>query len=466
MAIHFIPLAAGFALRWAARRLAGRGAAAAVGGVAGAAASQMTASFAPGAKGRQLMRAAPPARARPGSRLRGLTGGSRPDPANPTVHLDQKDALTRLWTWDAASNLLEKMTGFFKGNLPNFAHAIVVTCEGGPQADLRRVYYLALAAAFGKYRDGLRGSIGESTLNCTWDITGKAVQIEIGYTASAFVEGARAVVRNVTGGDSALRVITQGPTQVTVGGGWPTFLTNTFGQNSTTGLGKWSVLGGALAGGALAAIVKTERAKVVIGSDQPAAPVKSGASPDLTAVPCGGDPVAGTVATGSTVVDIYKELSRPGGSGETLHPWGKIVPGTDNATDYGSVVTDKFPLPGLPDRGRVITTGEKNDPRVQPPRPSLDGSTRSSLLSLVAQALSSPCFLPAPPPCTSVPALSTGVFPSFNVYTQTMNGKVVVVTEPDLGTAPGNGFFGRIGRALFGPDGYRRPKVASPNVKG
>jgi hypothetical protein len=55
-------------------------------------------------------------------------------------------------------------------------------------------------------------------------------------------------------------------------------------------------------------------------------------------------------------------------------------------------------IPVLPDEQRVITTGEKLDPRVQPPKPPVDGVSRGHLLTMVAASLASPGVLVEAPP--------------------------------------------------------------------
>jgi hypothetical protein len=56
---------------------------------------------------------------------------------------------------------------------------------GGPNADLRRVWYLCVAAAFGRYRNrvGATGAV-EYQIECAWDVTGKSTMVTLGYTLS------------------------------------------------------------------------------------------------------------------------------------------------------------------------------------------------------------------------------------------------------------------------------------------
>jgi len=474
MAIHVPILAGAMAVRWAARataRLAAKsvasraGTAAIAGTVAGAIVRDSNG---------QPVRGGNRARSGRGSASSFRRGGSVPPggtgpPAPGHIHIDAdrwQSALTKGWAANAALDLYDRLLGKFSSNLPQFAHAIVVTVQAGPHGDLRRAYYLALAAAFGRYRNGVRYSIGSSSLSATWDITGKAVSVEIGYTANAVWEGTRALGRVVSiQSDSALRVITDGPSQVTIGGDWPSFLTASpkLGVAPTD---QNSVFGG------LPRII--QEASQTIGqlmtryAEQ--GKVITAALPHnyVLPAPCSSAtdyPVV--TASGDTRIDVFKELIDGAGTNKLI-PWAAVRPVDAASFRHGSTVDRELGLPLLPDTNRVITTGEKNDPRVQNPRPVLDGSTRSSLVALVAAELANPCLLVAPPPCTRVPVLSDGVriVPVFGE--EYLNkGKIVIQgSRPtDVTATPGVGFLGLLLASLFGPDGYVKSFGRVANVR-
>lgn len=370
------------------------------------------------------------------------------------------ERVNRLWARNGALDLFDRLYGKLSNNLPQFAHAIVVTVQAGPQGDIRRAYYLALAAAFGRYRNGVKGSVGSSSLSATWDITGKAVQVEIGYTANAVWEAGRAAAGIQE--DSALRVLAEGPTQVTVGGEWPGFLLQTRNRlgvgNSNSG-----VLGG------LPNIIQ-ELARRSPQSQTPYSVVNPGVVGQLSSTIPGcfppGDTEPVVFATDGTKIDVFKELIEGTGSNRLI-PWGAVRPLANGDAQFGSRISPITAMPALPDANRVITTGEKNDPRVQNPRPALDGSTRSGLLALVSAELARPCFLPSAPPCTSVPVLSSGLFVRPIPDDVPMNaGAIRVVDTPATDVDEfGGGFFGSILRALRGPDGYLRVNRAANVAK-
>lgn len=452
--------------RWAGRRLGGRAGAAGVGAAIGSASADSSGGP-PNRRSR---------RGYGGANSRGNGGGRSVPPTRnpaggPMHNMPEGDwtrsVLDKNWAAGAVADNYDRLLDRLSRNLPQFVHSIAVTVQGGPQADLRRTYYLALAAAFGRYRNGVRGSIGNSFLKSTTDVTGKAVGIEIGYTTSATWEGVRALGRitRLYNSDSALRVIEEGPSQVTIGGDWPAFLTHT---GPVTAPGSVQVVGGIIptlvsAQNYIRGMRSTPYAQI-----GPALPTQIGIPP--IAVPgCSGSagPIPTTVASGDARIDALKELINGAGSNRLI-PWGAVrTPGNASA-DFATAVS---PIKGtvvLPDEGRIITTGEKNDPRIQSPRPALDGSTRSSLVSLVAQSLSSPCFLPESPPCTAVPAWGPGVKVQGGSDDLPYNRGALTVIDraptavDDFG---GSGFFGSIIRSLFGPDGYFRGATPNPNLK-
>jgi hypothetical protein len=103
---------------------------------------------------------------------------------------------------------------------PAFSHTILVAVEGGPAADINRVWKLAVSAAFGRFRQRISTFAG-AAVECTWDITDKAVAIRISYGSNGLVPH---VAGHIGGGKRALNVIQDGPTSETVGGTWADFL--------------------------------------------------------------------------------------------------------------------------------------------------------------------------------------------------------------------------------------------------
>jgi hypothetical protein len=393
------------------------------------------------------------AAAKAGSAIHGL-----PPVAAPLSRLGRAKAawkgmspLEKMWAADAAANLFERTLAYTGAlDFPTFTHVIVVSVVGGPQADMRRVWYLACAAAFGRYRYRV-GQLGPATVNATWDITGKAVQIEIEYTINATVEAAKRVGESVGMGlfTSGLRYMQQGPTQVTIGGGWPAFLLTTQ-QNTTpsqvgqvlTGVGAALTVGGiffpvlAIPGlivGGAGAILETGIADTSTTTQATgvSAVLPIDAAPTVQPVTGETQEVPTAPVTTNHQINILGELPRPYGEGYLL-PWDRTIPKSQGTPLSGSVIDKTCSVPVLPDDGRVITTGEKLDPRVQSPRPVLDGQTRSSLVILVAQALSSPGYLPDSPPATENPLWAPGVYaynPGTGLTLKQVNGKVTYLRD-------------------------------------
>lgn len=346
-----------------------------------------------------------------------------------------QEAMHKLWAADSATALFERITSKLKEWTSTFVHTIQVSAIGGPNADLRRTWFLACAAAFGRFRNrvGGTGSL-EYQLEATWDVTGKAVMVTLGYTMQGLLhqaqdgltpdEGSFAgrlfggeslrlawgalegsapgvaptgpATRAVTGSiDGARELLMRGPDQVTVGGGWPMFTRTTsvaersasesridgnFVLHQLAPLGEYFVRRFGGPGGPDRPNVLRERPWVVTGSNGALA----------TALP------VGQVADLGSFPDFF---SRYGGARQPF-----TIVGVANVD--GKKVGF---LPVLPDAGRVITTGEKYHPDVQSPRPAADGFSRLTPLQLVTLALEDPCRAPATVAPTDTPVGHKGV---------------------------------------------------------
>jgi len=354
--------------------------------------------------------------------------------------------LERAWQANATWDLLNRLAGSV---LPSFSHGCTVTVRGGPNADLRRVWFLCCASAFGRMSRS-PAVAGDKAMTGEWDVSGKVCRIELAYVSNVIaqaleeqkswykiattrvgqglrdldnagvtlahrfgmlttrVRNTEKVERRVDAGDGGAfrpgrvprHFIQAGPDQVTVGNSWPDFLLGP-GQSyesydnpdPTEGNGLvrdplYRVTLPPAVGGFLAALVR----------------------PAILA-----EPRYNIVSTNSDYFarNLLREWPILAGEPDevTFLPH-RVVDQFGNPTvqgDRGSVTTNGW-APALPDDGRLITTGEKTHPAVQPPRPIIDGATRTSLLALVAQSLTEPCFLPDAPLPTATPWYSSGTY--------------------------------------------------------
>lgn len=429
------------------------------------------------ALGRKALGATPgAASAPPGRRYnrRAPSGGGRRRPGRPsphsdeTVHVEREDLTNRLFGVQVGWDLFDKAASKARGNLPTFTHSITVTCVGGPLADLRRTYYLALATAFGRWSNGVAGELSGSykALHAHVDVTGKSVVVNLSYSTLAAVQA----VKSVAGAeDVPLQIIQRGPDQVTIGGQWPSFLQLTTKGSSTIKTGiVGSVLGGlafGLPGAIVGGIVGVAAANSGSSATATGSAVLVKRSPAL--IP--GCPARGyspvVLIEDGKAPSVYAELPYPLDNNEGWRiPFGQLTAGGPS----GSMIRSTGALTSvpLPDAGRVITTGEKRHPLVQPPKPPLDGATRSSLVALVSQALSSPCYLPAPVPCnprnplfTSGLAAAPGVLGQLTglVYEQFVQGASGATNQGEGAVPP---------TAPVGVDGYAPIPTNVPNVYG
>jgi len=356
---------------------------------------------------------------------------------------------------------MQRLVANISSNLDTFAHSISVKVKGGPAADLRRVYYLALAACFGRYGRGVtRVALGYSELSCHTDVTNKEVTVTVGYRVSALGDIGREL--GSAGNDPfAVRTPTdimhEGPDQVTIGAGWTgpfyTSKDGSYAANEALSIKGGSVVRIPVNRYDIPADTKlTEQAGTVlvvpVGGNNAQWKVIQPETLRLDPVPV--NPLRPYTAR-PVAPDPLREYPRVTGSVETMY-----------LQENGPVWRDAFlPVvrtagkrtPILPDDGRIITTGETRSPDVQPSRPPVDGIARGGLLGMTVQALADPGFLPLLPSLTSVPIAAGGVY-------QRAPGSVAP------GTQVGNGIGGAdeppnvdlIG-FLFG-DGLPDPKAA------
>lgn len=340
------------------------------------------------------------------------------------------DLTNKLFGIESAWNLFERAVGLLEKFLSQFVGGITVQIIGGPQADIRRIWYLTLATAFGRLRNGVTSSYADIAYAAEWDITGKACQVQIVYTlskiasASLFQGGLR--LWDITGftpddnvlnlfgmvrkgkvavasaallpGDSPWTYVKRGPEQLTIGGPLPAWMNRESGVDLK--------------------LVKAQAGPnhTVIGSPIASFPEWVGAACEPlrilgvrpARVVTGGARMVGGGGTqaGTPVGDVLREWPRGPAGRFASFPYAVL-----GARDAGGALrTFRDPWAALsisgkltlPDDGRVITTAEKTDPKVQPPQPHVDGRARSSLVHLVSQALMNPCYLPPTLPCTYV----------------------------------------------------------------
>ena len=116
-----------------------------------------------------------------------LTGRNRRAPTAGVDVAEGHDRTNKLFGLQIGWDLFDRAMSKVNANAPTFTHSITVSCQGGPLADLRRVYYLALAAAFGRWSNGVAGELKGSTTSMVAhiDVTGKAVAVNISYTTLA-----------------------------------------------------------------------------------------------------------------------------------------------------------------------------------------------------------------------------------------------------------------------------------------
>ncbi len=410
---------------------------------------------------------------------------------------------------------LEELSGGLIGT-NRYAHSITVTVRGGPGASLRRCWFLCIAALFGRRRRGTVANMAEA-LNAQWDITGKTVTATLSYTSNPITE----INGYWSDGMSPAAILQRGPDQVTIGAGWSQHFF-TFAQrpsNSPSILGDLVTIGGSLQnigrGVSTTPIpgdLTNKNAAWTLNTPwirynlpQTEAPRAAGglsfgwriskiANDNLK-------PIDNVFVTPWVIQaaepDPLAELPIADGSSElvpyTVHAPLVIQGGGDSVEVVPGVIINRDLIlntvryvrrgsgpgqgmvPLLPDEYRIITTGEKHHPNVQPPKPPVDGVSRGSLLSMVAAALASPGVLVESPinlVNNTQPIAAQGVFvqlPGVQWGSQT-DEKYRVHPNGLLSRASnvGGAFLNQVVRGLYAPFAVHnvRPSGGEAELRG
>lgn len=328
-----------------------------------------------------------------------------------------------LYTTDAALSMASRAAAFVT---PSFYHTVSVEVRGGPSASLTRTWQLAVALAFGQMRYRI-GIVSGFAVDAVWDIRRKTVKITTHYDlAYQAALGAREFIR-------------RGPIVETVGAGWPPSLLPVGFANPFALPGNQNnPANPANQGGELVQVAP-------FAPGAPGGPPIPGVGGGIEALPPANPQAAlvGAVVGGRPVnpVEVF-------GQQEALKKLQNQL--------VASGLVGQFNI--LPDDGRLILTENFANPEVQPPRPQDYGD----LISLVANALTDPGFLPSSPPDgprTGNPEGARLYTPGAAVVESRLFGRVaelrqlgpVQAVNAALGIA--GAALGRVLR-LFGIDGY------------
>lgn len=319
-----------------------------------------------------------------------------------------------LYSLDATSYMASRISNLAK---PTFYHHVVVAVKGGPRASMTRTWQLACALAFGQMRNSV-GFVSDYAIDCTWDISKKSVQITTGYQLGWQAHlGAREFIR-------------RGPITTTVGARFPSALGPFFPAQQIRPPAPGAA--GVVAGGAGGV-----------------------ANVDLGAAAEGfiGDVVqfAGDLVNGQAGLIVG---GRPAVENPAQDVNAALLERRQALANAG--LLGNFDI--LPDDGRVILTELKTNPEVQPPRPADYGD----LVSLVANALTDPGFLPTAPPDGPRDGDADGLrfhAPGETVKESLLNGRIIKFDPLGAGALlQGFALLGGqgLGRLLqfFGIDGY------------
>lgn len=327
---------------------------------------------------------------------------------------------------------LDRMIGQLVSWANGFTHSISVAVTGGPGADLRRCYYLACAAAFGRFRNGVT-TVLYHEFSSHWDVTSKTVVVTVAYATGATTAFINAIGQ--AKGTTPIDVIQRGPDQLTLGSSWPRFL------KSLTGLVEQTPVSNVVMRGGMPVTLPEETVQVLGAAIQtlPAANNLEQWRLDQRVLRI--KPLVPITTLQPWVViggaDVLRELGRPAGFGILRYKMRVIAPvGKSGQQEF--VFGFRNGTVALPDAGRVITTGEVRSPLVQPPRPPVDGISRGDIISVTIAALGSPGVLAELPDIdvNGVPVASTGYYPQGAESDLGPIGKVWVESNVPINPSP------------------------------
>ncbi len=319
-----------------------------------------------------------------------------------------------------AYGLMQRLLGLIDKSTPSFVHHIVVKVSAGPAGDLRAAYYLACAAAFGRFGRGVTRTTGSYfEMSCQTNVMEKDVTVTIGYHTALMGQ----VNRAVTGGRDEYDVIFDGPDQLTVGAGWNSsfFGSKSSGLNYPQGT-TYKIRGGIavpvapIPGGVrLPPVGLLAQDPLLLGNDYnpdqllpfrwlvPQADARR-TDPTLIAFL---QPFRGR-ALPASLPSVYREAQCRVSTGLVFFLRNHSPISQDAYTRVFTTPAGRIPV--LPDDGRIITTGETDNPLVQPPRPPVDGISRGDLIRMTIAALSDPGILPPLPDLTETPINTSGAY--------------------------------------------------------
>ena len=238
-------------------------------------------------------------------------------------------------------------------------HSISAHVKGGPSADLRRIWFLACSAVFGRFKDHGIVHVRGRTLNAEWDVTGKECNLNLSYTVTGVVGDSFAKIGTAALGDkwkpiTGYELMMRGPDQLTVGANWT---------------------------------------DITFNSSQ--APIES---PPGFVLDRAGNQTNTTPFRGENrrITNVLREALTLSPSGELEANVRSVRPDSDSSPANHTVHFLRDKPPAMIDNGRVITTGERRDKRVQGPKPSADGLVRGSMLEMIAAALTTPGYSVVP----------------------------------------------------------------------
>lgn len=350
--------------------------------------------------------------------------GNKGDIARAYNNLDRAQAAADRndYVQGRTSSVIDLMDTVTAGLLPNtkYCHTITVSVKGGPEASLRRCWFLCISALFGRRRRGIEAFWAEA-LNAQWDITGKTVTATISYATSSLTDP----WINVIDTQNPYAMLQRGPDQVTIGAGWESYYLMFNQQAQGTGLPKIGLQWARMIGGKLgiAGPLVPDAGPLPGQFEDPLVPNKFNKDPRvLGQLPPFLDPKvdADLMTIGWRVMKGDNDALQPMFAA-VFQPWTvrtvthclaelpinnvdiRLLPQLLPYRSHSPAPLDGIRyvtrggllgvIPRLPDEGRVITTGEKLDPRVQPVKPPVDGLSRGHLLMMVSAALGDPGVL-------------------------------------------------------------------------
>jgi hypothetical protein len=295
--------------------------------------------------------------------------------------------------FDTAADWAKGLYGVARLASPQWFHQVTCTVQGGPSGDMRRLWLLALSAVAGRIARSGRSTgkfrdVNGNAYTANFDVAHRTVTFTYAYSVSGMLAHALTAQNGTT--STVVGRASQQPGVSVVGATYRT-------PHPVVHLARGAdalTIGGSPGDIGIPASDAFDTTSGQVGEKK----MYNAAGSYSVSLGALESRVPGAVSLtldGPASPDASRELARTGGS-TSFGQYYYFLRQHHGGGYYGLPAT-MMEMPGtLPDTGRIVTTGELYDYRVQPPKPDADGLSRENPLVSVVAPLLQPGFAAVP----------------------------------------------------------------------